>query len=525
MIHWKVKDVFYGYLPSEKTSWYITINSPIVTSEGGNLFYSYLKLKNDETPNTFNRIFGEINVTAGVPFTIYLDKSTPFSLSLSSDNPALASESIDKIKALPSTGQAASKLFLDALDATIALWETYFTPTIDNPIIPPTAPPGGTVTLVSSKTFKIIPQHKLYPATNDIWGTGVIYGINDVDNPAYWKGDAYVFDRWFKLTPSGNDLENDFEVGTMPTNPYTLQTNFWVKSLVEALEPDANKTTDLTVDPPLHTLAWHIVNGTDGEKVTEIHKALDAGKFSKNEIDPAKDRVPTLGYLIEKNCSLLGHRPDANGDIDFQKEAEMRAKILNNPKWTPGDQSYSQFCFGKKGTIVKSTPISFDKNGKLLELWHVCGDIPQLFAAALHDIDKSLSIEQGSQIRTKGLNGKVIGFENKLAMDLDSQQRLLAVEDRIETIHSIVSVLAMEVRGLYPGIGIPTSIEKIPIKTASGKIKAYLPYFTHQSSQSSILGQITALKINIAIILGVLMPKASSKKTNPFMLLLGKKNQ
>jgi hypothetical protein len=110
----------------------------------------------------------------------------------------------------------------------------------------------------------------------------------------------------------------------------------------------------------------------DSPRIIEIHKALNADKYAFNDLDNTKDRVSTLGYYIDKISSLLGHRVDANGEVDLKKEAEIVPQILNKPKWKQGDTSYSQYCFGKKGIVIPSLPTSYDKSGKLLEQYHIC---------------------------------------------------------------------------------------------------------------------------------------------------------
>lgn len=478
--HWTVKDVFYGYTSTEKSNWYVTVKTLFTFENSGTLKYNYLKLKDDETPNTFNRLFYELNVVKGEAISLNLDKVTPFSLSVTSENSALEAEVITELKLATSTGQSSTKLFLDNLDSTIAGWD--YELSTNHSLSAPTAPfihNGNTytsinVTLVKSTYFTVTPKHRLYAASNNIWNqTDLITGMNDVSDNDKYLGDAYVYDRFFKVTSDGKDLENDFEISIMPTNPYTL----------------------------------------------EIHKALNAGKYSQNELDNTKNRVSTLGYYIEKISSLLGHRIDANGDIDYQVEANLKSKILNNPNWKPGDKSYSQFVFGKKGMLVPSMPTSYDEDGKLQELWIACHDIPQLLAARMHDLNKSLGIEQGSEIRSKGLDGKVIGFPNQLSMAIDTQRKIQIIEATIEKMYSQGLVTAQEVRGLYAGIGIPVQIEKIPVKDAQGRVKVLLPYYTYQTSATSVLGHLSTLKINLGIVLGTLMPKKVKSILNPFKFL------
>jgi hypothetical protein len=263
----------------------------------------------------------------------------------------------------------------------------------------------------------------------------------------------------------------------------------------------------------------------DSPKIVELWTHFCSQNPVVNDIDNELPRLNTHGYYLTKIAHLLGHRVDANGEVDLKKEAEIVPQLLNKPKWKQGDTSYSQYAFGKKGIVVPSLPTSYDKSGRLLEQYHICHDIPQLLAALQSDMDKSLGIEQGSQIRVKGLDGKIVPFQNQLAMAIDNQQKIQILSDRIEKLYGMNLVQGQELRGLYSGIGIPVSVEKLPVTDVKGKVKTYLPYYTHQQSQSSILGHLTAIKINLSIALGTLMPKASNQKLNPFMRFLEDKKK
>jgi hypothetical protein len=251
----------------------------------------------------------------------------------------------------------------------------------------------------------------------------------------------------------------------------------------------------------------------DSPKIVELWTHFCSQNPVLNDIDNDLPRLNTHGYYLTKIAHLLGHRVDANGEVDLTKEAEIVPQLLNKPKWKQGDTSYSQYCFGKKGIVVPSLPTSYDKSGRLLEQYHICHDIPQLLAAMQSDIDKSLGIEQGSQIRVKGIDGKIVPFQNQLAMAIDNQQKIQTIGDRVEKLYGMNLVQGQELRGLYSGIGIPVSVEKLPVLNVKGKVKNYLPYYTHQQSQSSILGHLTAIKTNLSIVLGTMMPKAENIAT------------
>jgi hypothetical protein len=108
-------------------------------------------------------------------------------------------------------------------------------------------------------------------------------------------------------------------------------------------------------------------------------------------------------------------------------------------------------------------------------------------------------------------------------MAIDNQQKIQILSDRVEKLYGMNLVQGQELRGLYSGIGIPVSVEKLPVTDVKGKVRTYLPYFSYQHSQSSILGHLTAIKMNLSIVLGTLMPKAENRSINPFKRFMAKK--
>lgn len=460
--HYTVKDIFYGYTPAERLTWFVTARIPVMMPVTGRIDFNYLQLDRDVTPHTFNRLFYSIFGKFGETIYIDIDRATPFSFYLAGStlnnliSVQFTDNLISQVKSFTTlTGQATNRLFIDELDDVISTWG--FVESIN------TFLPTPSTTFVTT-TFKQTPIHHLYAATNKIWNNSLITGINDSDDSKYYKGDDYVFNRYFKLNAVEDDLFNEDDM----TNPYTL----------------------------------------------EIHKALNAGKYSKNEIEPTKERFTTLGYYVEKVASLLGHRLTPSGRIDYQDEADNQAMLVNNPQFKPGDQSYSRYLFALKGMLLSSTPTHYDAKGRLGELMWRVRDIPQLLAAKEHDLDKSIGIEQGSQIRIPGENGKVLGYNNQLELLLDLHDRIRKIELRAEETYRNTLVTGEQVKGLMSGLGLPLTLENYPIKGLDGKSKAILPYYNYSIGQPNILSHLTIIKSNLGIVQGVLMPQ--KKPPNPW---------
>lgn len=348
-----------------------------------------------------------------------------------------------------------------------------------------------------------------------------------------------LFDHWMALYQVEDTKALPVGDGSLISNSITQKTSSTLRLLGANNDVwhNANIVDDIGIDSthPLflvdesRTFEYHFepqTNGSFGDlvmdspRVIEIHKALNASKFALNELDPDKDRYTNLGYLIEKTTNLLGHRLDANGEIDREHEKKYQRQYLNSPEYDK--TAYSLTGFGSRGIVVPSLPVTY-KNKKLQKMYHVCHDFPQVMEAFMIDLDKSLSIEQGSEIRTKGLDGKVNAYPNQLALKLDHDQKLQIITDRIEKLYAMNLVQGAEIRGLIGGIGFPVTQKFIPLQSTQGKIVKQLPYFDYQKSQSSTLDQLTTLKINIGIILGMLSPQKQPEKNtlNPFRIFKG----
>lgn len=298
-----------------------------------------------------------------------------------------------------------------------------------------------------------------------------------------------------------------------------------------------NSTVDLNVDEnhPMfainvsRTRAWHIKEQADrsyggltmdSPRLIEIHKALEAGKYSLNELstkNPKEERVSTLAWHINRQSEILGIRVDAFGKIDHQKEKDRYLPAtLNNPNLVK--DAYAINCWGTKGLTFPNLPTTYTNNGKETQLWDVVHDFPQMAMALLRQLDVALSIQHGSEIRINGIDGKVQSYPNQLAVLLECLQRLEIVRYNSERTLTTALVTSNEVRGLYSGIGIPTTQMFMQLK--DGKKGSFqLPYFTHQKNKPSIAQTLSTVLINQAVVNGVLMPKKTPEKAklmNPF---------
>lgn len=362
--------------------------------------------------------------------------------------------------------------YLRAADDSVALQSTRFYPQ-------PTSDPNEAITLPISVISMVstvtpgAPVTRIIAANNNRWGHGTVTISENIppdNHPVFSVNEYQLFEA-----PKTNESNESLGFGS------------------------------LTMDSP---------------RILEIHAALDAAKYAVNELDPDVPRVTTLGYWIEKTGNLLGHRPNALGEINHDLEkAKYARQRLTNPQW--GKSQYSLNQFGKRGLVIPHLPNTYTKSGKLQKLYDVVYDIPQLIQALHDQVDIAQGVQHASQIRVKLADGSVQGFPDLLALQIETLKIASSMQDSVTRTQISSLVTGAEVRELFGAIGTPVSQKYLTFKDSVAKKLLQVPYFGHQQGKESVTGGISTLKINQAIALGVLMPKVqpTKGKLNPFNVL------
>ena len=443
--HYTVKDIFYGYTPAERLTWFVTARIPVMMPVTGRIDFNYLQLDRDVTPHTFNRLFYSIFGKFGETIYIDIDRATPFSFYLAGStlnnliSVQFTDNLISQVKSFTTlTGQATNRLFIDELDDVISTWG--FVESIN------TFLPTPSTTFVTT-TFKQTPIHHLYAATNKIWNNSLITGINDSDDSKYYKGDDYVFNRYFKLNAVEDDLFNEDDM----TNPYTL----------------------------------------------EIHKSLNAGKYSKNELSPDEDRITTLGWLINRQAEVLGIRYNANGKIDKDKEKKLAREMIPSGK-VLDQKKYGGSCFGDEKLLVRRLNNHFGKDG--VESGGVVGvaDLPQLMLEVLDQLNLSLGVQESSAIEIKH-DGQTHRYPNLLALVTEIAIHQFNQSQYSKSTHISSLVTQQQTGEIIGGLGLPT-VSKQLLRTVNGN-NAAIPYWGI-APQASLAKKIDTCTYNVGLVLG-----------------------
>jgi len=331
------------------------------------------------------------------------------------------------------------------------------------------------------------------------------------------------------------------DFGAVTLRILAANNNYWSND--DKQRDDINDTIDhsmFAIDNE-RAYKWYIKPVTEGNgdltmdspRLIEIHKALEAEKYSKNFINADNPRITNLGFLVENLARINGLRFDNNGDLDLVKEKNLyQPRTIENPTLGSPDSNgkynnYGMSCWGKIGMIVPHLPTTYGVNKRELKLFDIVHDTQQLQVAILRQLDVALSIQHGSEIRVTGLDGKIHAYPNQLAVNLECLQRLEKIKYTTDRNLLISTVAGTEVRELFSGIGIPVTQKFLQLKAPLNPNKGLsLPYFGHQKNKPSTAQMLTTVHVNLAVINGVLMPKKqpeSNSLLNPFTHFTAKK--
>jgi hypothetical protein len=364
--------------------------------------------------------------------------------------------------------------------------------------------PTGNVKSKNYREYSQLTSRRL-AANNNHWNNdNASYSDlnSDISHPMFAIDNQRAYDWHIKPVAEG--------IGTLVMDsPRTIEIH-------KALQAQLYLSDDGSTDPTgQHTLDWFIKNSAS-EKITAIWKALGGDEFAINSIDVNLPKIPTIGYLVKNIARVLGIRVDDNGKIDRAKERSTYQPLtLQNPSYGSSNNNYSLTCWGDLGRVSPYLPNTY-KDGKLQTLFDVYADIPQMLEACMRQLNTSLSIQHGSEIRVRGLDRKVQSYPNQLAVSLECLHRLEMIN--LATQKSLVTcvVVGAEVRELFSAVGVPVTNKYLPLYDSATGRTVQLPYFGHQKNKPSLAGELATVKINLAVQTGMMAPKRSNNIFNPF---------
>jgi hypothetical protein len=151
----------------------------------------------------------------------------------------------------------------------------------------------------------------------------------------------------------------------------------------------------------------------DSVRIKEIHEALQADKFCKDDKNPENRRVANLGYYIERIARILGISVNSDGSVRSIRQSRFipQGEVIP-PGWSIGQWGRNQG--GSKdgqpggkaeedrdGLVYEVRSGRFDVNEKTGEATQIqeggyvlVENLPQLLHIIMDDFDKALGMQE-----------------------------------------------------------------------------------------------------------------------------------
>jgi hypothetical protein len=348
-------------------------------------------------------------------------------------------------------------------------------------------------------------------ANNDVWQNGGLTSNLDIgfdaDHPMFTVDETRAY-NWH-IVPQANN-----SIGTLVMDsPRTIEAALRTEQIHTALsvpqyqqEIPAIIGTGTADDPEIpaqHRLDWYIVNGAQGGlllMVEQIHKALDAARFAVNNIDASKPNKANLGYLVRAIARMLGHEVDDDGHWVTKDDTSKRRRTISaNPSYKADE--YSQVGFGSKGTVIKHLPNAEYTVGG----WEQIPNYQQLLVAILEQLDKSLGLQQASNIIIPTDDkDRTIKYDNAHHMAVDVAIAIDEMRAMVRQMHVSSLVTQVQTSEILHGFGNPTATKFLEFYSPALKGNVKLP-FTGVIGTETLQKDFLEVKANLGIILGQLL--------------------
>jgi hypothetical protein len=238
----------------------------------------------------------------------------------------------------------------------------------------------------------------------------------------------------------------------------------------------------------------------DSPKLVEIHKALDAQKYSRNELDPTLPRVSNLGWHINRQSEVIGVRVDANGKINVELE-KTKTRHLVKPDEQIDQTKYGGTSFGSEGMLVRRLPNYFDNNS--IKSGGIVGihDLTQLMLEILDQLNLAIGLQESGAIEINH-GGTVHRYPSLLALVTEIAVHQFTQSSYAKSTHISSLVTQEQTKEIIGGLGLPT-VSKTLLRTANGN-KAAIPYWGI-APQASLAKRIDTCTYNVGVVLGQLI--------------------
>lgn len=217
----------------------------------------------------------------------------------------------------------------------------------------------------------------------------------------------------------------------------------------------------------------------DSQRVIEIHAALQADKYSKDDVNPNNARVANLGWLINKISQVLG--------LHFQSDGAM-VKVPNT-KWVkPGDKIPEQYQFNQFGKNnwgnqegvgiayeVRSNYFGSDKFGdETIEEggYVLCNSLLQFLDVQEDDLDRALGLQDlGANVLPKADGSGYILYQGLHSLVMELAYAVSAVSINTAQAHVLGMKSNAMLQEIMAVLGSPITLKEIDCELAGQQVK------------------------------------------------------
>jgi hypothetical protein len=193
----------------------------------------------------------------------------------------------------------------------------------------------------------------------------------------------------------------------------------------------------------------------DSVRIKEIHEALEADKFCKDDNNPQNRRVANLGYYIERIARILGISVNSDGSVRSLRQSKFIPQGQPIPPgWSIGQWGRNQGAddAGQAGGLpehdkdglayeVRSGRFEIDSNtGQPTAMqeggYVLVENLPQLLHILMDDFDKALGMQElGALILPNADKTNFSSFEGMASLGAEIAYMLSALSQNIAQSH------------------------------------------------------------------------------------------
>jgi hypothetical protein len=384
----------------------------------------------------------EIEIVKGKP--IYLPIEHPVMGTLTIDDSDIESQ----IRAMsrPDTEYPLSVYFPNSIPDLFGHWEGLYAAEEAKAL------PVSAGSLIStSESHQTSATVKILGANNNVWNNGTVVddvGM-DLTHPMFAVNESLAFDRHFKPQTDGS-------YGDLIMN-----------------------------SPKLEDLWTHFCSQTP----------------AANELDPTRPRLNTHGHLIQETANRIGYHPDSDGNIDVAvQKAQLQTKCADVR--TPLDtENYSPYGFGKMGMAIANLPNDYNGSNPVNGGGSLVTNLPNLILELHGQINKSLGIQDGSNI-VFTVGDKKVHYPNQVAMLIDLSRTVAIMSQLLSTVYTNSLQTESEVREIIGALGLGTTDDSVGLNINGQSVN--VPY-KGVDRRESLVNELADIKLTLAVIMGKLI--------------------